>query len=251
MVDPRSNAMIIDSHAHMGRGYFMDDPIQSNIPVERVLKMAREAGVDKTIVFPVNYAEYSGAMKEVHEAVEKYPEELLGYARINPENENAMQTFRTAIEEYGFKGLKLHPGNDKWKVDSPHTRRALEQAREYGIPVLFDPVKELKDIFQLTREYPDLTFIIAHMGGFYDWKTMEECIQLVESRENVNLDTPFAMVHIMLKKAAERIPDRLVFGTDSPAIHPAVEIEKIRSLALSREVEEKILGGNIRRILGI
>ncbi len=243
--------MIIDSHAHVGRGYYMDDPIQSLIPVERVLKMAREAGVDRTIIFPVNYPEYSGAMKEIHEAVRKYPNEVMGYARINPENENAMETLRVAIEEYGFKGLKLHPGNDKWKVDSPHTRRALEKARGYGIPVLFDPVKELPDIFALTREYPDITFIIAHMGGFYNWKTMEDCIRLAESRKNVNLDTPFAMVEIMLQKAAERIPDKLLFGTDSPAIHPAVEMEKIRSLKISKEVQEKILGGNISRILGL
>ena len=72
--------MIIDSHAHMGKGFYMDDPIQSNIPPERILKMSREAGVDKTIVFPVNYPEYSGAMKEIYEAVQKYPNELIGYA---------------------------------------------------------------------------------------------------------------------------------------------------------------------------
>jgi predicted TIM-barrel fold metal-dependent hydrolase len=241
--------MIIDSHAHMGEGYYKDDPIQSFIPPERVLKMAREAGVDKTIVFPVNYAEYGGAMKEIREAVKKYPDELIGYARINPENPKSMEVFQTAIDEYGFKGLKLHPGNDKWKVDSPQTRQALTKARDYGIPVLFDPVVQLEDIFALTKEYGDLNFIIAHMGGFYNWKTMEECISLAEERPNVHLDTPFALVQVMLQKAAERIPQKLLFGTDSPAIHPAVEMEKIKSLKIGREALADILGGNIARLL--
>ena len=241
--------MIIDSHAHIGEGYYKDDPVQSFIPPERIVKMAREAGVSRTIVFPVNYPEYSGAMREVYEAVQQFPTELIGYARVNPENENARSVFRTAIEGYGFKGLKLHPGNDKWKVNSSETRALLDMARDYHIPVLFDPVVQLDDIFALTREYPNVNFIIAHMGGFYDWKTIERCIALAEGLPNVYLDTPFAMVHVMLRRAAERIPDKLLFGTDAPAIHPAVELAKIRALNLPKEVEGKILGGNISRLL--
>ena len=243
--------MIIDSHAHMGQGFYKDDPVQSNIPAERTINMAREAGVDKTIVFPVNYPEYSGAMREIYEAVQEFPDELIGYARVNPENENALDVLRRAIEEFGFKGLKLHPGNDKFTVNSRATRAVLESAQEHGIPALFDPVVQLDDIFALTREYPDLNFIIAHMGGFWDWRVIERCISLAEERPNVYLDTPFAMVHTMLQKAAERIPDKLLMGTDSPAIHPAVEIVKIRSLGLTKEVEAKILGGNISRLLGL
>ncbi len=243
--------MIIDSHAHMGQGFYKDDPVQSNIPAERTINMAREAGVDKTIVFPVNYPEYSGAMREIYEAVQKYPDELIGYARVNPENENALDVLRRAIEEFGFKGLKLHPGNDKFTVNGRATRAVLESAQEHDIPALFDPVVQLDDIFALTREYPDLNFIIAHMGGFWDWRVIERCISLAEERPNVYLDTPFAMVHTMLQKAAERIPDKLLMGTDSPAIHPAVEIVKIRSLGLTKEVEAKILGGNISRLLGL
>jgi predicted TIM-barrel fold metal-dependent hydrolase len=241
--------MIIDSHAHMGKGYYLDDPIQSFIPPERVLKMAREAGVDKTVVFPVNYAEYSGAMQEIFEAVQKYPDELIGYARVNPDNDNAIEVLNNAIERFHFKGLKLHPGNDKFKVNSRRTRACIERAREYGIHVLFDPVVQLEDIFALTREYRTVNFIIAHMGGFYDWKTQQKCIALAESSPNVYLDTPFAFVQAMLKDAGKRIPERLLFGTDSPAIHPAVEMEKIRSLKLGKAVEDNILGGNIARLL--
>lgn len=241
--------MIIDSHAHMGKGYDLTNPIQSNIPPERILKMAREAGVDRTIVFPVDYPEYSGAMKEIRNAVKKYPAELIGYARVSPDNDNAIEVMTTAIEEYGFKGLKLHPGNDKWKVNSPATRKVLNHVRKYNIPVLFDPVVQLEDIFALIDEYDDINFIIAHMGGFYDWKIMERCITLAEAKKNIYLDTPFAMVHVMLKEAAKRIPDKLLMGTDSPAIHPSVEMEKIRSLGLKKEVEAKILGENIRRLI--
>ena len=241
--------MIIDSHAHIGKGFYKDDPVQFNIPVERILKMAREAKVDKTIVFPVNYPEYSGAMKEVYEATQKYPDEIVGYARVNPENDKAIEVLKKSIEDYGFKGLKLHPGNDKWIVDSDTTRAILRQANSHNIPVLFDPVEQLEDIFKLIDEFSSLNFIIAHMGGFYDWNIMERCISLAEKKNNVYLDTPFAMVHIMIEEATKRIPTKLFMGTDSPAIHPLVEMEKIKSLNLSKEVENNELGGNIARLL--
>jgi uncharacterized protein len=241
--------VIIDSHAHMGKGFSMDDPLQSNITPEWTIRLAREAGVDKTVIFPPNYPEYSGAMREIYNAVQEYPDELIGYARVNPENDNAIDTLRQAIEEFGFKGLKLHPGNDRWTVNSRATRAVLARAQEYGIPALFDPVVQLDDIFALTGEFPDLTFIIAHMGGFWDWRIIERCIVLAEERPNVYLDTPFAMVETMLQEAARRIPDKLLMGTDSPAIHPAVEIVKIRSLGCPRDIEEKILCGNITRLL--
>ncbi len=243
--------MLIDSHAHMGEGYYKDNPIQSAVPVERVLKMAREAGVDKTIIFPVDYPEYSEAMKEVHDAVQRYPDELIGYARINPENRDAINVLTMSIEEYGFKGLKLHPGNDSWTVNSSRTREALKRCCDYGIPVLFDPVVQLEDIFALTKEFEYLNFIIAHMGGFYNWKIMQRCIALAEEQKNVYLDTPFALVQVILKEAGERIPQKVLFGTDSPAIHPAVEIEKIKSLRLGQQALNDILGGNISRLLGL
>ena len=66
---------------------------------------------------------------------------------------------------------------------------------------------------------------------------------------NVYLDTPFAFVHAMLKEGGKRIPKKILFGTDAPAIHASVEMEKIRSLKLGKAVEEDILGGNIARLL--
>jgi predicted TIM-barrel fold metal-dependent hydrolase len=41
----------------------------------------------------------------------------------------------------------------------------------------------------------------------------------------------------------------LVFGSDGPWLHPALELAKIRLLGLNRDEEALVVGGNLRRIL--
>jgi predicted TIM-barrel fold metal-dependent hydrolase len=45
--------------------------------------------------------------------------------------------------------------------------------------------------------------------------------------------------------------EKLLFGSDAPLVDARVEYHKIKLLRLSPEKEEKVLGGNIRRLLGI
>ena len=45
--------------------------------------------------------------------------------------------------------------------------------------------------------------------------------------------------------------DRVVFGSDWPMADPAAEIAAIRSLGLSDEATEGILGGNFARLMGL
>jgi uncharacterized protein len=44
-------------------------------------------------------------------------------------------------------------------------------------------------------------------------------------------------------------PRKLLFGSDGPWLHPAVELHKIRLLGLSREAQGLILGENAQRLI--
>lgn len=66
---------------------------------------------------------------------------------------------------------------------------------------------------------------------------------------NVWLETSAMLVVAAAREVIERAPDRVLFGSDVPAMHPAVERQKIRVLHLPAEVEELMLGGNATRPL--
>jgi len=53
-----------------------------------------------------------------------------------------------------------------------------------------------------------------------------------------------------LEMAVRELPaEKIIFGTDGPLVDSRVELYKIRLLKLPKEKEEKILSGNIRRLL--
>lgn len=78
--------MIVDTHSHIGRGRALSKPYDIDITPETVIRMADNTGIDKTIVFPVTYWDYSEGNKEVATAVGKYPDKLIGFCRANCSN---------------------------------------------------------------------------------------------------------------------------------------------------------------------
>jgi predicted TIM-barrel fold metal-dependent hydrolase len=45
--------------------------------------------------------------------------------------------------------------------------------------------------------------------------------------------------------------ERVVFGSDGPGCHPALELHKVRMLHLDAADEQAVLGGNAARLLGL
>ena len=66
----------------------------------------------------------------------------------------------TAVNEYGFRGIKVH------RHDARLTREICDVAREYRLPILYDVMGEVSAVELLASEYPDVNFIIPHLGSF-------------------------------------------------------------------------------------
>lgn len=67
---------------------------------------------------------------------------------------------------------------------------------------------------------------------------------------NVYADTTGVRYWDCLVQAVKRAgPHKILFGSDGPLLHPAVELYKIEMLGLPRQQEALITGGNIARLL--
>jgi len=165
--------MIIDCHCHAGKGDGFRGPWDTEARIEPHLKRARAAGIDKTIVFPVFNSDYAAANARLAKIVRYYPDELIGFAAINPGRDAGRVEYmvQRAVEDYGFRGLKIHG------LDSFPKREVCEVARRYRLPILLDVVRRLSAVEMLAPQYPDLNFIIPHLGGFADdWMTHMQLI---------------------------------------------------------------------------
>jgi predicted TIM-barrel fold metal-dependent hydrolase len=103
----------------------------------------------------------------------------------------------------------------------------------------------------LAEEYPDVTFIIPHLGSFSDdWRAQVALIDHLARHPNIYADTSGVRRFDLLVEAVRRAgPRKILFGSDGPWLHPGVELEKVRALQLRRSDELLILGRNFLRLI--
>jgi uncharacterized protein len=124
-------------------------------------------------------------------------------------------------------------------------------ARAFSLPVLYDVMGEVSVCELLAQEYPDVPFIIPHLGSFADdWRAQLAFIDHLARHPNIYTDTSGVRRFDLLEQAAERAgPHKILFGSDGPWLHPAVELTKIRALGLPPEQERLMLGENFLRLI--
>lgn len=168
--------------------------------------------------------------------------------------------------KWDMKGLKIHPvaqnfapdDEGMWPVyewlvqhDLPitaHTGMNVDGESKFGEPERWIPILE---------EFRDLKLILAHMGGGY-W---DQAVEIADKFPHVMFDTAITISYIDAPttldddESADLIrsigAERVMFGSDYPWIDPKKEIEHIKSLPITTEDKELILGENARKFLDI
>jgi predicted TIM-barrel fold metal-dependent hydrolase len=239
--------MIIDCHCHAGKGDRLTAPWNTSAPIEPYLRRARAAGIDKTIVFPAFHSDYAGANAALARIVARYPSRLIGFAFVHASRDTGriVEMVGRAVTRWRFRGIKVHG------FDALPTREVCDAARRFRVPILVDVVGQAQVVEMLAPEYPDVNFIIPHLGSFADdWKTQQQVVDQLTRYPNVHADTAGVRRFDYIVQAVKRAgPRKLLFGSDGPWLHPGLELHKIRLLGLPPAAERLVLGGNILRLI--
>jgi uncharacterized protein len=239
--------MIIDCHCHAGKGDGLTGPWDTDAPLGKYLLRAARAGVDRTVLFAAFHSDYRLANREVARIVRSRPHRFYGFAFINASSDRGRvnEMVSEAVENYGFVGIKIH------RHDARITREVCDTARAFSLPVIYDVVGEVSVVELLAEEYPDVAFIIPHLGSFADdWKAQLALIDHLVRHPNIYADTSGVRRFDLLEEATRRAgAEKILFGTDGPWLHPAVELAKVKVLNLSDAEERLILGGNFLRLI--
>jgi len=238
--------VIIDCHCHAGAGDGLTGPWDTRASLKEFLRWTEEAGIDRTVLFPAFHSDYRSANRDVARIVGRRPDRFFGFAFVHPEQDRGRvrELVGEAVEEHGFVGIKVH------RHDARITREICDTARAYRLPVLYDVVGEVSVCELLAREYPDVAFIIPHLGSFADdWKAQQAFIDPLSRHANIFTDTSGVRRFDLLVQAVARAgADKILFGSDGPWLHPGVELAKIHALKLSPRDEALVLGGNWLRL---
>lgn len=89
--------------------------------------------------------------------------------------------------------------------------------------------------------------LLSHFGGYpLDRQRYRHCLDLLDRHASVHLVTSVVFFQAYLAAAVRRHPDRVLLGSDFPAVDPAVARAAITQLDVPAELKRGVLGGNLR-----
>jgi predicted TIM-barrel fold metal-dependent hydrolase len=239
--------MIVDCHCHAGQGDQLTAPWNTDAPLEKYLRRARAAGIHKTVIIPAGHSNYAVANRNIARIVAKNPRRLIGFGSLHAQRDvgRARELVREAVVRLRLRGLKVH------RYDASPTREVCDAVQAYGIPMLVDVVGRAYLVELLASQFPGVNFIIPHLGSFMDdWRAQQQVVDQLVRLPNVYADTAGVRRFDYIVQAVRRAgPHKILFGSDGPWLHPAVELHKIRMLGLSPRDEALVLGGNLTRLI--
>jgi len=239
--------MIIDCHCHAGKGDLMTAPWNTLAPLKSYMRRAEAAGIHKTVVIPAFHSNYAQANEELGNIVARHPRRLIGFAFVHARRDagRIRDMVGRAVEKWNFQGIKVHGS------EAMPTREVCETGRRFQLPILVDVVSRPEVIDMFAPQYPDVNFIIPHLGSFTDdWKAHQQVIYQIVRYPNVYADTSAVRRFDYVVEAVRRAGARkLLFGSDGPWTHPGLELHKIKLLGLPRDQQALVLGGNVLRLL--
>lgn len=236
---------MIDMHLHLGRS--RDGAKLTSLQIRKAME---GSGISRGVVFAIDEAgagpSYERMNDRVLRAVSK-DSHLIGFARLNPRaGEKACRELKRCAKA-GIRGIKLHPRSESF---SPQEAEELivEIERE-RLPILLhtshEPNCRPTSWSKIFKRHSRIPFVLAH--GAKD--AFLEAVSAARENRNVWVETStlsYWRTGAILKQLGA---SRVVFGSDLPYSHPAVELLKL-NLLLSASERRKVYSENPRRILG-
>ncbi len=265
-------AAVIDKLSHLSRARAFTDGTISGL-----LDSMKNSGVDKSVILPV--ATNTHQVEKINDSAaaltEKFSAQgIISFACIHPDFENYRAEL-SRVKNLGLKGIKIHPIYQGVDIDDKKFLRIFERAAELdlivvthaGLDIGFPGVVRCSPemIRRVVEEIGAFKFVLAHMGGWKNWREVAEIL----GGANVFIDTAFSTGKIPAREdfhwdaadldlldaagfmALYKIfgADKILFGTDSPWSPPAETIAFIKKLPLSDSDKNKILGENAAKLL--
>lgn len=238
--------MINDFHVHMGKSSKGEV-----FTAEDLVRSMDQYGIERSGLSILNGTSCRELNDRTLAAVRQFPDRIVGYAYINPREENAKDEVRRCLETDGFRAVKFH----SWKHGYfPDNNSALDGIvdviAEYDVPILTHtgtpPLSLPQQWAVIAERHPKATFVFAHMG-YLDYGY--GCIECAKRLPNVYVGSSGQVEIPIIQKAIDEMgPDRIVFGSDWPYKFVKSEIVKFDAYDLSEEDREKIFFKNAQKL---
>jgi predicted TIM-barrel fold metal-dependent hydrolase len=257
-----------ESQEAMGR-YFRYQPQHATVPemaeMYRKLKMA-------FVVFTVDSLRQKKKItnEEIAELAHQHADVAIPFASVNPHRgTEGVRLARKLIKEYGVKGFKFHPSEQDFFPNDRLAYPLYEAIAEAKLPALFHTGQtgvgagtpggggiRLKYsnpmlLDDVAADFPEMPIVLAHPS--FPWQ--EEALSVATHKPQVYIDlsgwSPKYFPPQLVRYANSLLQDKVLFGTDYPALTPERWLADFETLDIKPAVRPKILKDNAARLLGL
>ena len=207
---------------------------------------------------------------EIAEGAARHPDVLIPFGSVDPRTgPAAIDLARQLVAENGVRGFKFHPtvqGFDPSAEEFAPLWAAIDELGVpivvhtgqtgvgaglpggYGLKIRYSNPMLLDDV---AADHPGLTIILAHPS--VPWQ--DEALSMAAHKANVYIDlsgwSPKYFSPALVRQAGSILQDKVLFGSDFPALTPERWLDDFAKLELKDAVIPKILKGNAARLLGL
>jgi uncharacterized protein len=274
----------IDVHVHVnasltGRGFPEDSPEGAVAQVfgsELLLNVPELADYYRerrmaAVCFMVDTVRWGGPVSndEVLRLAADHEDVLIPFVSIDPHRPDAAEEARRLIAEHAVRGFKFHPSLQAFFPDDRLAYPLYEVIAEHRLPAVFHTgqtavgsglrggggilLKYSNPIHldEVAADFPEMQVIMAHPS--VPWQ--DEALSVAVHKPNVWIDlsgwSPKYFPPQLVRYANSLLKDKVLFGTDFPALTPERWLRDFAALDIKREVRPLILKENARRLLGL
>jgi len=235
--------MIIDAHVHVGGPPPEAEP-------ENFVKLMDKSSIDKSIICRHIPGKPTLVGNElIYSALRKYPDRFIGFVWINPNDVTAVEEIEKAVNEWGFRGIKLHL--ETMFASEDKLNRIFNAAETLNVPIYIHVGEHFSAVENLSEKF-EVEIILGHLGvGVYnlDPVRLKTATTLAKKQKNIYLETS-GNTYFFIEYALKNLgPAKLIFGSDFPHEHPLVLMNTINILQLNNREKHQILGENIKKIV--
>ena len=273
--------MIIDGHAHASGDFLTSQGIIHTLDkakADKVVLVPGEVNRSTAMTFP-NLArlfprsnvtklwnilikmvmritktnrQFGEANEYVYGLIHKLPDRAIQFYLITDDNQDITHELESKYGDWGFKGVKIHQCWYRISIDSRIFDNTAKWAEKHDLPIFIhlESDEEVRRLIGYKRIHPQLKIIIGHLFG------LEIFVKSETRLENTYFDISTYQVtsdYRVLKAIRNFGADKVILGSDTPYGKDNLRknIDRVRNLPITQDEKSRILGLNLKELLGI
>jgi predicted TIM-barrel fold metal-dependent hydrolase len=244
--------MIFDFRTFTGRSF--DGACQT---VSDLLRSMDALKIDQALACPFKPVSYNldQANRELAGAIRSHTDRLIGAARIDPWQPDAVDVLARSFESFGSRALYLNPWEEHFRSDLERLDPLMAVAHAHSAPVLvasgYPWLSEALQVCRLAQRWPDTPVVMSN-GGQYNISGLgqADATLALSKASNLLIDTAGVYRQDFIEETVAAFGcERVLFGSGAPYFDQRYEIKRVLMAKVTPADHQTMQAGNALRLL--